>query len=106
MDAKTKKYIEAKQRVRSIRGFYIHLIIFIAGSLSIASLLFWIDPGEYAVFWTWLILSTIISWFVGICIHAWSVFGSRIFFSKNWEERKMQEYIDREMGELNQPEDQ
>ncbi|MBT8269193.1 MAG: 2TM domain-containing protein [Bacteroidia bacterium] len=100
MDSRTKRFIEASERVKALRNFYLHLIIFIAGSLLIASLLFQVDPGAYAVVWTWLILSTIISWFIGLCIHAWCVFGNRVLFSKKWEDRKIQEYLENDITEF------
>ena len=45
---------------------------------------FW-DFGTFAVW---------IFWGIGLAFHAFGVFGQNILFGKDWEERKMKEFMD------------
>ena len=85
---------KAKKRVKSIKGFYRHFAIYLAVNVFI-----WIshfidmEPGEN--FFEWGNFSTAILWGVVVVIHAISVFLPNLFFSKDWEERKIKEIMDR-----------
>ncbi|MBT8252972.1 MAG: 2TM domain-containing protein [Flavobacteriaceae bacterium] len=96
MDNRLTKYIDAKERIAALRRFYFHLMVFIPGVLGIAALIFLIEEGPDKQFWVWLILSTIITWIVIMVIHVFSVYGNRLLFSKNWENRKISKYLKRE----------
>lgn len=86
---------KARKRVEDIKGFYKHLAAYI---LVNAFLLIMhainLDPGES--FWSWGSFITPLSWGIGLLAHWLSVYSRNIFFSRDWEERKIQEYMDRE----------
>lgn len=86
---------KARKRVEDIKGFYKHLAAYI---LVNAFLLIMhainLDPGES--FWSWGSFITPLSWGRGLLAHWLSVYSRNIFFSRDWEERKIQEYMDRE----------
>ena len=44
----------------------------------------------------WRTYSTAICWGVALVIHAFTVFGPDIFFSSEWEQKKIQKYMERE----------
>lgn len=81
-----EKYHKAKKRVEDIKGFYIHLICF----LLINPLLVYIN---YVTYWDhkWFIYA-LIGWGCGLIAHGVTVFG----FGRDWEERKIREYMNRE----------
>ena len=47
-------------------------------------------------FWRWETFSTSIFWGIGLVAHGLSVFGKNIFFSSDWEERKINECMEKE----------
>ena len=90
-----KKYINAKEKVRNIKVFYIHFV----GYLILVALLLYniyILEGEHKDFFLWFNLTVIVSWTIFIVFHAWYVFKGKLFFKKSWEEKKMKEFLDRE----------
>ena len=96
MDDKIRKYVHAKERVKALKIFYLHLVLFLIGIPLILSLILLIDDSENRSFWIWLILTTIVTWCIGMAIHAWSVLGRNILFKKSWEDRKLKEYLEEE----------
>lgn len=80
----------AKKRVEELKGFYSHLAVFIIinGILILINLV--TSPNSWWFYWV------TIFWGIGLVFHAFSVFGSRRMFSKDWEEKKIQQYIDDE----------
>lgn len=92
-----QKYILAKKRVEEIKGFYIHLAVYIIVNLFISTVKIvrevqdgftfeeaFTDFGSYAVW---------IFWGIGVLFHALKVFGFQFFFGRDWEERKIKEYM-------------
>ncbi len=102
-----EKYIRAKNKVKQIKRFYTHLtvyiiinlIIFIRGNIEIflendvenKNLLDWID---------WNIFYTPVLWGIGLFFHGLFVFQNRFKGLKNWEDRKMKEFLEKEEEDL------
>lgn len=91
------KYLRAKKRVEQIRGYYSHLTVYIVinSFISIRSIIS--DMGDGATFVEALVDSRHSLWFwwgIGIFFHTYNTFGRQLFFSKDWEERKIKEYMD------------
>ena len=93
-----QKYIRAKKKVEELKGFYTHLVVYIAVNLfiSITRIVQEMQDGftfgesffEFSTFAIWIF------WGIGILFHGLKVFGSNIFLGKDWEERKIKEYMD------------
>lgn len=83
-----EKYERAKKRVEELKGFYSHLALFIV----INAILFLINmvtsPGTYWFYWV------TIFWGIGLAFHAAGVFGRGRLFSREWEEKKLQQFMD------------
>jgi hypothetical protein len=88
------RYDMAYRRVKRIKGFYIHFLVYILVNAFILARKFY-RHGEVD-FWDWDTFSTPIFWGIGLIAHASSVFGKDLFFGNNWEERKIQEFMDKE----------
>jgi len=94
-----ERYNLAYKRVKRIKGFYVHLLVyiivnaFIIISSSNKSLI-----GDQ-IFWRWETFSTALFWGIGLLAHGLSVFGRNIFFGSNWEEKKIQELMEKEKSE-------
>lgn len=82
----------AKHRVKKLKGFYIHLLIFI--TINVIVILINIQnlaPGEsYFQFRNFLTLGL---WGMGIIAHALSVYLPNFILGSNWEERKIKEFM-------------
>lgn len=85
------KFLEAKKRVKRLKGFYIHAIVYflvnlfiIAQSVQRGSTLTDIDNYWTAIFWG-----------VGLLGHGISVFLPNIIMGSDWEERKIRELMDK-----------
>jgi hypothetical protein len=88
-----KNYIVAKEKVRQLQIFYMHLV----GYIIVMALLgynLYIMQGEYKQFFFWLDITVMVLWTFFIIIHAWNIFKGRVFFKKSWEERKLKEYME------------
>jgi hypothetical protein len=101
----------AYKKVKKIKGFYSHLkvyvivnIIIIVSSLNTHFMGFNFHNGnnfEIRGFRDWEIYSTAFYWGIALLIHAFTVFGPDVFFSKDWEQKKIQKYIDKDAQNKN-----
>lgn len=95
------KYLLAKKRVEKIKGFYIHFAVFIIVNIFISAIIIYgltnDSNGEYdftdaithfGTYSTWLF------WGIGIFFHFLGVFGTNLFFGKDWEKKKIEKYMD------------
>ena len=85
-----QKYQEAVKKVKEIKGFYSHLISYIGTNLFFLFINLKYSPEVYWFFWP------MFSWGIGLFFHGMRVFGYFPFFSKDWEERKIKEFIEQE----------
>ncbi|KIA93960.1 MULTISPECIES: 2TM domain-containing protein [unclassified Flavobacterium] len=94
-----ERYNLAYKRMKRIKGFYSHLMIYVLVNIFIliASANRGIIGNEE--FWRWETFSTAIFWGIGLVIHAFTVFGRNIFFSIDWEERKIKEFMKKEANQ-------
>lgn len=94
-----QRYIKAKKRVDNIKGFYIHLLVYVLVNIFITGVIIFglthdedltftqalTHPGAYM---TWL------GWGIGVFFHWLGVFGFPSVISKDWEERKIKELME------------
>ncbi|MFV5685591.1 2TM domain-containing protein [Flavobacterium sp. GB2R13] len=94
-----ERYNLAYKRVKRIKGFYIHLLVYIGVNafLIIGSNNESISSNH--LFWSWETFSTALFWGIGLTAHGLSVFGRNIFFGVNWEEKKIHELMEKEKSE-------
>ena len=86
-----RKYIQAKQRVKMLKRFYIHLFLFLIVNIALLFRLLMLEKDESMNFFVWVVLNIMITWSVGILVHAWIVFKGKLLFSKEYEDRKIEE---------------
>jgi len=79
---------EAREHIAELKGFYSHLGAYFA-IMALLHLINLVAGGGYWAVWPALI------WGLFLLLHGNSVFGWFTYFSKEWEERKVQEYIER-----------
>lgn len=91
MTTKETKYEKAKERVQALRGFYIHLIVYVTVNLFLFLLNIITSPDVLWFYWP------LLGWGIALVAHALSVFrGSDRLFGDDWEERKIGELIEKE----------
>lgn len=89
-------YNLAYKRVKRIKGFYIHLAVYIiVNGFSIFTKLNhnWDTDKDLTELQDF---DTMFYWGIGLFFHGLSVFGSNLFFGSKWEEKKMKEFMEKE----------
>jgi hypothetical protein len=90
-----ERYMLAAKRVKQLRGFYSHLMVFIIVNLIIVFFnIKNLNEGES--YFQWHNFITLMFWGIGLLAHAASVFLPNIIFGKGWEARKIKEFIEKE----------
>lgn len=101
-----QQYIRAKKRVKDIKGFYVHFLVYVLVNIFISCVIMYgiMSNGvsfsrafsNFGVWATWLF------WGIGMFFHWLGVFGFRsIGLGKEWEERKIKELMDKEDDKFN-----
>lgn len=99
----TNKRERAQIRLKELKEFYTHLIVYIAVNTFITTVQVsnhmnngatffeaFLDFGTFAV---WLF------WGIGLASHAVKIFSLNPFFGKDWEKRQIEKYMDEERTE-------
>lgn len=89
------KYENAIKRIKKIKGFYIHLLVYVVINIMIIVVNIQnLETGEsYFQFKNFF---TAFFWGIGIISHALSVFGPDLFLGNDWEEKKIKELMEKE----------
>ena len=86
-------YNNAKKRVEEIKGFYGNLASYILVNLGLLALNLWTSPNHLWFYWP------LFGWGIGVVIHGLKVFNYMPFFSQDWEEQKIKEFMAKEEKE-------
>jgi len=86
-----EKLIRAKERVADLKKFYNGLISYAVVISVLAIINYYVDEWSYPWF-----LWAAFGWGIGIIFNAFKLFGRNPFLSKNWEDRKIKEYMDKD----------
>ncbi|PQB04636.1 2TM domain-containing protein [Aureitalea marina] len=85
----SKKYERAKKQVEEVKGFYVHLTIYIIMVPVFIYLNYRSTGFPWAIF-------PIVGWGAGVVGHAMEVFKYNPLLGKNWEERQIRKYMNEE----------
>ncbi len=86
------RFLRAQKKVKAIKGFYTHLIVYIfVNAFLIITLFLNLDKGEQ--FWHFSSFSTAFFWGIGLVFHGLNVFGKSVVLGSDWEERKIKEFM-------------
>ncbi len=91
---KKQRYESARKQVKRMQLFYIHLAGYLVLLVLLSYNFYILEEGPYKANITALNLSIIVGWTVFIALHAWRVFREKKFFKKEWEDRKIKEYLE------------
>lgn len=90
--AEEERYIQAQKKVDKLKGFYGHLASYIIVNIFILTMIA-LNLDKEESFWKFGHFSTAFFWGIGVAFHAFGVFGSNFLLGKEWEERKIKEYM-------------
>ena len=90
-----ERYYQAKKKVEEIKGFYGNLTAYIVFNAFFLILNLMTTPEELWFYWP------LLGWGVGVLFHGLKVFNYSPFLSKDWESRKIQEFIEQEKQNTN-----
>ncbi len=85
----SSSYERAQKHVKALKDFYSHLVIYLIFVPFFIFLNFRSGDFPWAIF-------PIVGWGIGILGHASETFSWNVFFGKGWEERKIQEFLDKD----------
>lgn len=88
-----ERYKRAQEQVKNLKGFYIHLVIFVLVMAMIIYINLKFTPEYYWFFYV------LLGGGIGLLFHALGTFNKNNVFSKEWENRKIQEFIEEEERE-------
>ena len=89
------RYEAAQKRVKKLKGYYIHLLVYIIVNIFIYIVNTQnIKPGES--YFEWQYFLTPFFWGIGLLAHTFSTFVPQFVFNKEWEERKINEFLEKQ----------
>ncbi len=86
---KESKYLRAKERVDELKKFYGNLTSYVLVISVLAFINYYTNQFEYM----WFLWATF-GWGIGLFFHALRTFDLNPFFGKQWEKRKIKEFMD------------
>ncbi|NND63974.1 MAG: 2TM domain-containing protein [Flavobacteriaceae bacterium] len=90
---KENKYLRAKERVAEIKKFYTSLLFYVVFIAFLGALNYYTNEWRYMWF-----LWAAFGWGIGLIFQAAKAFKIMPFMNKNWEERKIKEFMDEDEG--------
>jgi hypothetical protein len=100
------KYNRASQRVKELKDFFRHLMIFFAVNIVLYLFRFGVLqpylPDELQLkpyYFTWVDIHLVI-WLVILAVHTVYLFRYKFTFLRKWEERQIQKYMQKDEEEL------
>jgi cell division protein FtsW (lipid II flippase) len=94
------KLVRARRRVAELKGFYTHLMVYIVINtlLVVVKLVGTAYYGETFMgpFWHFSTFGVWLFWGIGLAFHAVKVFSLNPIFGKEWEEKQIQKFIEKE----------
>ncbi len=85
----------AKKRVRALRNYYRHITAYVIVIILLLALYAaGVQTGQDT--FIYIAYGTAAGWTIGLIIHIFGIYGTSLFMSKSWEERKLRELIEEE----------
>jgi hypothetical protein len=89
-DHNDESYMMAKRRVKELRDFYTHAIIYIGVNIILLVINLIQTPDSLWFYWV------MIGWGVGLGLHGLSVLLHGKLLGQEWEERKIRKYMEKD----------
>jgi len=89
------RYYLAKKKVENIKGFYGNLLAFIVVNIVLLAINLRTSPDNLWFYWP------LMWWGLGVVFHGLKVFEVLPTLGKDWEERKIKEFMEKEKENKN-----
>ena len=101
-DFDNDKYNRALKKMKDIKGFYSHLVVYIVVNLflMLAHMGLFTQGFVHFNLSSWSYFTTPYFWGIGLIFHGLYVFQHKFRFFKDWEERKIKEYMEKDEEEF------
>ena len=101
-----REYIAAKKKVKKIKGFYIHFLVYVLVNIFISGVIvFGFTRGDDRTFFNAItnfgVYATWVFWGIGVFFHWIGVFEVVSFIGKDWEDKKIKELMEKELQHRN-----
>ena len=87
-----QRYLSAQKKVKEIKEFYASLIPFVLVNSGLIFINLRFSPSHLWFFYP------LCGWALGVFFHAMKVFNFTPFFNKEWEEKKIEEFMKQEQS--------
>lgn len=96
------KFKRAKKKMEEIKGFYSHLVVYLMVNIFLILIQMGLfSGGSFHIGMPhWAHFTTPFFWGIGLFFHGLYVFQHKFRFFKDWEERKIKEYMDKDEDEF------
>ena len=84
-----ERYERARKRVQAVKGFYIHLAVYVIVNAGLVAINLLTSPHELWFYWP------LAGWGIGLAINGFVVFMEGPF-GADWEDRKIRQYMERD----------
>lgn len=103
METDRKKLKRAKRKLEDLKGFYWHLAAYIGVNsfITISKIVNDLVDGDtfFNAFFDFGTFAVWLFWGIGIFFHALKVYSYNPILGKEWEERQIQKYIEKDKRE-------
>ncbi len=93
------KLLRAKKRLDQLKGFYIHLSVYLVINSVIIGNFFIRSLNSDYEFWTFPTFITPIFWGIGLFLHAANTFQILPFYGSAWERRQIKKFMEEDRQE-------
>jgi hypothetical protein len=80
----------ARKRVEDIKGFYVHVGVYVIVNAALLAINLLSSPDTLWFYWP------LLGWGIGVAIHAFTLILEGGILGSDWEERKIDELVQRE----------
>lgn len=85
-----ERYYAAKKQVEDIKGFYSNVMAYLVVNIGLVILNLKTTPDHLWFYWP------LLWWGMGLVFHGLKVFHCMSFMTKDWEEKKIKEFMEKE----------
>ena len=97
-DDNAMAYWRARRSVRKLRGWYVHLLVYLVVNGWLWFRFFYFPPPSWSHHatsgWPWP-LSTTLAWGLALAVHGILVWTRLSHWGRDWESRKIREFMER-----------
>lgn len=96
-----EKLAKARKRVKDLKGFYTHATVYVLVNLFLLLVHLGLFSGNFMMGLPhWGYFTTPFFWGIGLFFHGLHVFKDEVPIFKNWEQRKIREFMEKEEQEF------